>query len=642
MKYILNKTIVLVLFWVLSSCLNQNADRASWSDRNDEVIKKHDVQSRSRSDIQESKIKPNIEAGEKTNYNNLPDTELAKGVTAKVFWGKGGLMSFVTLEANSSIPEKKIQGERFLFVLEGNIEELINGQYVGLKAIPREAPGAVLSAMPVNEFVYLQDGAKTAIKTGDSGAKVLEVYSPAAADLLKKTGYQNIPDPIAIKEYPVTPNVEPQKVYDLNDFQFTELLPGANSRLINGRGVMLSFINMNPLVFFPHHNHPEEQVMTVMRGASDQIVMDTIIRLEVGDVIDLPTNMVHGGTMGANGCDAVDIFFPPRADYFKKSMEQQERYHAIIPKDAQVKLVVDGSESQPGLTFTEGPTWLNGKLYFSNMFFDEAFNGDPGKSTLVEMDPDGSYRNIVENKMQTNGLITKNNNLVVCDMFGHRIVEMNTKGRILRVLADKYNGKSLDGPNDMIMDSKGGIYFSDPQFTADAKKNQPGRTIYYLTPTGEVVRLLEPDDFAMPNGLALSPDGKTLYVNNTYDNEDWWNVDSDKDNFIWAYDVNDDGTITNGRKFAELFLIPEVLERGARSSGADGMKVDVEGNLYIGTWAGLQIFDNEGKAVGIINTPDYPVSCAFGGEDMKTLYMAAVDKIYSIRTNVPGFVVSPK
>lgn len=638
----MNRFIALGLLWVLSSCLNQNADRAAWADRNDKVIKEFDVQSRSRSDIQKSKIKPNIEAGEKINYNNLPDTELAQGVTAKAFWGKGGLMSFVTLEPNSSIPEKTIQGERFLFVLEGNIQELINGQYVELKAIPRDAPGAVLSAMPVNEFVYLQDGAKTAIKSGDSGAKVLEVYSPAAIDYLAKTGYQDIPDPISIEKYPVAPNVEPQKVYDLNDFQYTELLPGANSRLINGRGVMLSFISMNPLVFFPHHNHPEEQVMTVLRGYSDQIVMDTIIRLEMGDVVNLASDMVHGGTMGQNGCDALDIFFPPRADYLEKSIAQQERYNAIVPKDAEVKLVIDGSESEPGLTFTEGPTWLNGKLYFSNMFFDEAFNGDPGKSTLVEMDPDGSYRNIVENKMQTNGLITKNDNLVVCDMFGHRIVEMNTKGKIIRVLANKYDGKSLDGPNDMIMDSKGGIYFSDPQFTADAVKNQPGRTIYYLTPQGKVVRLLEPNDFAMPNGLALSPDGKILYVNNTYDDEEWWNVDSDKDNFIWAYDVNDDGTISNGRKFAELFLIEGVLDRGAKSSGADGMKVDVEGNLYIGTWAGLQIFDKEGKAVGIINTPDYPVSCAFGGEDMKTLYMAAVDKIYSIRTNIPGFVVSQK
>ncbi len=638
MKCIKNCLVTVFLLTIVFACRNQND---AWADRNDRVIAEYNLESRTRTDIQNTKLVSNIKPGEKVNYNDLPAIQLSEGVSAKAYWGKGGLMSFITLEPNSSIPEKTIQGERFLFVLEGNVQELVDGEYVSLNATPREAPGAVLSAMPVNEFLYLQEGAKTAVKAGGKGAEILEVYSPAAKDYLEKTGYGDIPESISIEEYPVAANVEPQKVYDLNDFQYTELLPGANSRIISGKGVQMSFIRMDPSITFPHHLHPEEQVMTVLRGYSDQIIMDTIIRLEKGDVINLPSDMVHGGTMGPNGCDAIDIFFPPRADYHEKSVAQQNRYNAIIPQDAEVKLVIDGSKSEPGLTFTEGPTWLDGKLYFSNMFFDEAFNGDPGKSTLVEMDPDGSYRNVVENKMQTNGLISNNGNLIVCDMFGHRIVEMNTNGNILKVLADSYNGKPLDGPNDLIMDSKGGIYFSDPQFTPDANKNQPGRTVYYRNPKGEIIRLLEPNAFAMPNGVALSPDGKTLYINNTYDNEEWWNVDSDKDNFIWAYDVNGDGTIANGRKFAELFLIENVLERGGKSSGADGMKVDVDGNLYIGTWAGVQIFDNTGKAIGIINTPDYPVSCAFGGEDMKTLYMTAVDKIYSIRTNIPGFVVSP-
>jgi len=630
----------LYLSLVVSSCLSPSSN--AWDERNNKVIEEHSLQTRERDDIQDSGIASNVPVGEKMNYQDLPDISLAQGVTAKAYWGEGGLVSFITLQPNSSIPEKTIQGERFLFVLKGEIQEQVAGSRVELKAIEREAPGAVLSATPVNEFVYMEAGDKTAITAGSNGAQVLEIYSPVAVDYLEQAGVQNIPESIDISQYPLPPSVEPQTVYDLNNFQFVELLPGANSRIISGKGVMMSFITMSPGNFFPHHIHPEEQLMTVFRGYSDQIVMDTVIRLEQGDVVDLPSNMVHGGTMGPHGCDALDIFFPPRADYLEKSRESQEKYHAIIPRDAEVKLLIDGSQSEPGLVFTEGPARVNGKLYFSNMYFDESFNGDPDRSTLVEMDPNGDYRNIVENKMQTNGIIANHENLIVCDMFGHRIVEMNSNGRILRVLADKYDGKSIDGPNDMVMDEKGGIYFSDPQFTADAEKNQPGRNIYYLTPSGEVVRLLEPDEFAMPNGLALSPGGKTLYVNNTYDNEDWWNVDSDKDHFIWAYDVHDDGTISNGRKFAELFLIAGVLDREARSSGADGMKVDVEGNVYVGTWAGLQIFDDEGKAVGIINTPDYPVSLAFGGEDMKTLYIAAVDKIYSIRTNIPGFLIKGK
>jgi len=221
-------------------------------------------------------------------------------------------------------------------------------------------------------------------------------------------------------------------------------------------------------------------------------------------------------------------------------------------------------------------------------------------------------------------------------MFGHRIIEMDTKGKILKVLADSYEGKPLDGPNDLVMDAKGGIYFTDPQFTADAVKNQPGRTVYYITPEGKILRLLEPDDFAMANGLALSPDGKILYINNTYDDETFWNVNSDKDNFVWAYDVNEDGTISNGRKFAELYLTGEVLDRQGKSSGADGMKVDVLGNVYVCTYAGLQIFDNAGKFIGMINIPTYPVNCTFGGPDMSTLYITSYNKIYSINTNATG------
>src|SRR4030095_4185130 len=102
--------------------------------------------------------------------------------------------------------------------------------------------------------------------------------------------------------------------------------------------------------------------------------------------------------------DALDIFWPSRPDYLEKAKSQFAAFHSIIPEDAQLELVVDGSKSKPQLTFTEGPKWMNGKLYFSNMYFDQNFNADPGKSSTVELDPGGSYRNIIEGKMQTNGL----------------------------------------------------------------------------------------------------------------------------------------------------------------------------------------------------------------------------------------------
>ena len=235
-----------------------------------------------------------------------------------------------------------------------------------------------------------------------------------------------------------------------------------------------------------------------------------------------------------------------------------------------------------------------------------------------------------------------NGNLAVCDMFGHRVLEMTTKGKIVRTLAAAYDGQSLDGPNDIVRDAKGGLYFTDPQFTPEAKKFQPGRAVYYITPQGRIIRVIGPNEFAMPNGIFLSPDGKTLFINNTYDDEAWWNVNSDKDNFIWAFDVKDDGTVTNGRKFCELFLAPEVLDRKARSSGADGMTIDELGNIYVATWFGLQIFNAKGEFLGILNTPVYPVSCCFGGEDMKTLFIVGYDKVWKVRTNVRGLKYGPK
>jgi gluconolactonase len=169
-------------------------------------------------------------------------------------------------------------------------------------------------------------------------------------------------------------------------------------------------------------------------------------------------------------------------------------------------------------------------------------------------------------------------------------------------------------------------------------KFQPGRAVYYVSPAGKITRLFKPNEFAMPNGIALSPDGKTLYIDNTYDDETWYPVKSDKDNFVWAYDVNADGTVSNGRKFAKLFLIEPVLDRKAKSSSADGMAIDKMGNLYVSTFSGVQIFNAKGGYVGTINTPTFPVSVGFGGADMKTLYVASFSRIYKIRTNMVGFV----
>ncbi len=625
---------------LLAACLIQSCNKGKtpeWAAINKQVIKKNNVVGRVRKDFPKTGVKSNLADGKVDNINNLPELKLADGVSAKAYWGKGQLVSLITMEPNSFIPEKSVKGERFMFVFEGDVQELINGEYVSLKAITADSPDGTHGNLSKREFVYLQDGSKTAIKAGAKGAQIIEVYSPVPAEYLVMAGIDNIPKPVDMTFLSVKPTVEPNRVYDLDEIQFTELVPGSNARIVGGYGAQISVLRMDANAVFEHHIHPEEQVMIAMRGWIDEIILDKVVRMQKGDILYLPSDMVHGGHLGPYGCDAIDVFFPPRADYEAKRQGRMAGYHAIIPENATIQTVVDGGSKGPGLTFTEGPVWVNGKLYFSNMYFDANWNGSPAKSTLVEMDTDGTYRYILKGKRQTNGIInTAKNILLVCDMFGHRIVEMDTKGNVIKVVVDKYEGKSLDGPNDLVRDAKGGIYFTDPQFTADPVKNQPGRTAYYINPKGELIRILEPNAFAMPNGIALSPDEKILYINNTYDNETWWNVDSDKDNFVWAYDIQEDGTITNGRKFAQLNLTAEVLDREGRSSGADGMKVDASGNLYVCTYAGIQIFNPEGKFVGIINMPTHPVNCAFGGSDMQTLYITSFNKIYSIRTNMKG------
>ena len=519
------------------------------------------------------------------------------------------------------------------------VSQLVDGSNLKMIAIKREPQDGTHSLTPRINFVYLEKGSKNALTAGPAGAKVVEVYSPVRLDYLKKAGATEVPSANVDITAFVTPNVKPNQVYDLYDFQLTPLTTGANSRLITGKNMQISFISMDPGALFDRHIHPEEQTMLVLRGGCDEILLDSEQPMVKDDVVLIPGNMVHGAKVGDLGCDAIDIFWPARADYSEKEKARLEAYHAIIPESSKLELLVDGTNTKPGLIFSEGPKWMNGKVYFSNMGFDQGWGAHPDKSSIVELKPDGSYRNISAGKMQSNGIYPyKNGNLLVCDMIGHKVVEMTTEGKIVRVVANKYNGKSIDGPNDIITDAKGGIYFTDPQFTMEAVKFQPGRAVYYVSPDGKVTRITEPNEFAMPNGILLSPDGKTLYINNCYDDESWYPVNSNKENYVWAYDVKEDGTITNGRQFAKLFLVDNVLDRKGKSSSADGMAIDKMGKIYVGTYYGVQIFNSKGEFAGMINLPHFPVSLCFGDNDMKTLYIVSYQWVYKIRTNMEGFV----
>lgn len=297
---------------------------------------------------------------------------------------------------------------------------------------------------------------------------------------------------------------------------------------------------------------------------------------------------------------------------------------SILPPGAKMEKVTVGLEFD-----TAGsPCYADGELYFTNNIFDP-----PENSRTMKMDKSGKYHVLREDNGVTTSIHKSGKGtFYCCEMLGHRVIEMDKDGNVLRIIAGEYKGKRIDGPNDMVIDRKGGIYFTDSQFIAGRQKMQETPAVYYVKPDGSIIRVI--DDITFPNGLDLSPDEKTLYVVNT-------RGEKTKGRYVYAYDVMEDGTVSNGRTFAELQLTDEDEAMPDGSSGADGTAVDSAGNLYVATTKGLgiQVFNSSGVHLGNIECQSITNNLYFGGEDMKTLYISARDGIYRIQVKIPGLKI---
>jgi gluconolactonase len=470
------------------------------------------------------------------------------------------------------------------------------------------------------------------------------VYSPIRLDHLALAGQNTSGVTVTFPDQGVTPSLAPGVVVDFNQIQWTPVTnpdpsksyrrSTGHSRLVWGKNAQISFVRMDPGGEFPLHIHPEDQLTHTVRGTADQGVMNATYPVsgEAANMLFLPGGMVHSARLGPHGADQLDVFWPVRPDYIERAEKQRALYGQIVADAARPQKIAEG------FTFTEGPTWLKGKLYFSDMFFKNPAAGDwtgsPAASRLIVMTPDGKWR-VLSRGMQSNGTVASaSGNLIVCDMFGHRVVEVDpATGRVVRVVLDRVNGKPIDGPNDLVMDARGGFYITDPQFTPEPTKSQPGKQVYYLAAGGPARVVIGAGEYAMPNGVEISPDGKTVYVNNTWAQPG--------ENFVWAYDVAEDGTLSNKRQFAMLNLTPDVL--GAVNpvdrfdSRADGTAVDTDGRYYVATKSGVQIFLPDGTYAGTIVVPQYPVSITFGGANGDVLYMVGESSVWSIQTKVRGF-----
>jgi gluconolactonase len=254
---------------------------------------------------------------------------------------------------------------------------------------------------------------------------------------------------------------------------------------------------------------------------------------------------------------------------------------------------------QGGLKALEGPVAAaDGTIYFSDRMPDRIYHlGLDGKITVYQ-----------ENTGAANGLaFTRDGDMVKAEGGAKRIGKVTRDGKV-SVLTDSYNGKPLVSPNDLIVDAKGGIYFTDP----GPRPIVPGRptNVYYL-PAGAKEPILIDDQNPRPNGLTLTLDGRTLLVDNTVGP------------VVFAFDVQSDGTVKNRRPFLQLQDIPADKE-----SGADGMAIDRDGRIYVTSVVGIQVFDPAGKYLGRLRGAR---NLAFGGPDKRTLYLTAPDGLFRVK-----------
>ena len=269
-----------------------------------------------------------------------------------------------------------------------------------------------------------------------------------------------------------------------------------------------------------------------------------------------------------------------------------------------------------GFDFLEGPIWhpTDGSVIFSDIMGNSIYSWHP--ATGVTQRRRNSY-------MANGNAYDRQGRFVSCEHATSRLTRSDMTADSYEVLATHYEGKALNSPNDVVVKSDGMIYFTDPTsgrsagFGVPREQELSFQGVYRLNPeTKELVLLV--DDFSKPNGLCFSKDESLLYVN-----------DTDRQH-IRLFDVGQDGTIGNGRLFANL--------EGDLPGVADGMKIDEDENLYCTGPGGIQLFTKAGACLGTILMPEKTANFVFGDEDRKSLYITASTSLYKMRVKTPGYL----
>lgn len=286
-------------------------------------------------------------------------------------------------------------------------------------------------------------------------------------------------------------------------------------------------------------------------------------------------------------------------DQAQKTMDNN--LQAILDDDAKLEKLASGFQ------FTEGPLWNpDGFLLFSDIAGDTIYKFTSNKKAEVFRRP---------SKKANGNTLDRQGRLLTAQHDDRRVTRLENDGKLV-TLIERYEGKRLNSPNDLVVKSDDSIYFTDPPYGISSQQEELGfYGVYRLDKEGKLTLLVK--DFVRPNGIAFSPDEKKLYV------------DDSEQGHIRVFDVQSDGTLANGRVFAEL-------KDPSKQGLPDGMKVDLQGNVYSTGPGGVWIFSPSGDFLGAIAVPEATTNLAWGDSDYKTLYITAGNSLYSIRLKVAG------
>jgi gluconolactonase len=300
------------------------------------------------------------------------------------------------------------------------------------------------------------------------------------------------------------------------------------------------------------------------------------------------------------------------------------RIDQLIPKDARIEVLADGFK------WAEGPVWdkKHGALLFTDIPNNRVMRWSPTEGLKEFLKPSG-YTGSAPFKGEepgANGLaFDKDGNLILCQHGDRRVSRLGPDGKFVP-LAEKYMGKRLNSPNDLVFMKNGDLYFTDPPYGLPGQMKDPAKEldfqgVYRLKPNGELTLLTK--EMTRPNGIGLSPDEKTLYVAN-----------SDPDKAIWmAFPLGADGTISGPGK--QLHDATADVKANPEKGLPDGLKVDQKGNIFATAVNGVYVLAPDGSLLGRIVTNDKTANCAFG-DDGSTLYMATNHRLTRVKTTTKG------